>query len=94
MAFKIGASSLFTKRYLKVDSAGVEFMETAGLGGKRRFSFGQIGCILMSPDHKLSFQVGREVFSIPTKPYKQGHQETIKALVQSVRAAAPAPGPT
>lgn len=88
MALKITASSLFTKHYLAVDSGGVKFFESAGIGGARRFSFSQIECVLMSPDNKLSFQVGNEVFSIPTKPGNAKHQTVIETLLQEVRQSA------
>ncbi len=94
MALKIRANSLFVARSLTLDSAGVAFQETAAMGGTRRFAFGDIDCVLMSPDHVLSFQVGNEVFSIPTKPSNKKHQETISALVQCVRESAiQPPGP-
>lgn len=85
MSLKITNSSLFTKHYLIVDSGGVKFFESAGWGSARRFRFDQIECILMSPDHKLSFQVGNEVFSIQTKPDNAKHVEATDALLQEVR---------
>ena len=94
MALKIKANSLLMARSLTLDSAGVAFQETAALGRTRRFAFGEIDCVLMSPDHVLSFQVGKEVFSIPTKPNNKNHQETIATLVQCVRASVnQPPGP-
>ena len=93
MALKIKANSLFEARSLTLDSAGVAFQET-GIGGSRRFTFGEIKCILMSPDHVLSFQVGNEVFSVPTKPNNKKHQETIAAMMQYVRESTiQPPGP-
>jgi hypothetical protein len=94
MALKIKANSLFVACSLKLDSEGVAFQETAAVGGTRRFAFRDIDCVLMSPDHTLSFQVGDEVFSIPTKPDNKKHQEVIDALVQCVRKGAiQTPGP-
>ena len=84
MALIIRASSLFTKHYLKVAPWGVDYMETSGLGGRRKFTFGQIDCILMSPDNRLSFQVGQEVFIIQTNPNKPRHQQTIQEFTQAV----------
>ena len=84
MALKITNSSLFTKHYLAVDSGGVKFYDTS-FGGAKRFKFSQIECVLMSPDNKLSFQVGNQVFSIPTRPDDPGHQAVIDALLQEVR---------
>lgn len=87
MKYVIRANTLLTKRGLKVDSDGVTHVETSFFGGRRKFSFREIGCILLSSQHVLSFQAGHEVFSIPTNPGKRVHQETIQALVQGVRAA-------
>ena len=91
MALKINAGSLLENRYLVVESDGLKFCETALTGGKRHFRFHEIGCILLSPEHKLSFQVGREVFSIQTKPNDMKHQEVIAAFVSQVRQANGAP---
>ena len=88
MSLKIAASSLFTKRYLLVDSGGVKFYDGTGFSGARRFQFSQIECVLMSPDNKLSFQAGNEVFSIPTKPGNAKHQTVINTLLQEVRRTA------
>jgi hypothetical protein len=84
MALKISHNSLFSKHYLIVDSGGVKFYENS-FGGAKRFPFSRIECVLMSTDNKLSFQVGNEVFSIPTKPEDAGHQAVIEALLQEVR---------
>jgi hypothetical protein len=86
MALKINASSLVTNHYLKLDSNGVDFAETS-VGGSRHFFFRDISCILMSADSTLSFQVGKEVFSIPTKPGNEKHQTVIETLVSEVRRA-------
>ena len=98
MAFKIKANTAFTVRFLQVTSKGVVFQETAALGGKRRFTFDQIDAILMNPGNVLSFQVGNEVFSIPTRPDKKAHQAAIDELLQQVRhagqGAAEGPGST
>lgn len=88
MSLKISASTLITKHYLTVDSAGVNFMEAAGFSSVRRFAFSRIECVMMSADHKLSFQVGNEVFSIPTRPENAGHQAVINTLLQEVRRSA------
>lgn len=85
MALKISNSSLFSKHYLSVDSGGVRFYENAAFGGLKRFPFSQIECVLISSNHTLSFQVGKNVFSIPTKPDNAKHQEVINALLQEVR---------
>jgi hypothetical protein len=88
VALKINDSTSLEVRSLTVDSQGVRFRQTAFIGGRRRFRFNQIDCVLMSPTHVLSFQVGSEVFSVATKPQKRQHQETIEALLYHVRASA------
>jgi len=87
MALKINASSLITSHYLTVNSDGVKYFEGAVGISARSFRFGQIECVLMSPDHKLSFQVGQEVFTIPTKAEDAKHQQVISTLVQELRRA-------
>ncbi len=85
MSLKIAASSLITKHYLMVEAEGVKFCEIAAFGGPKRFPFSRIECVLISPDHKLSFQVGNEVFSIGTKPGNPKHLAVIDALLEGVR---------
>jgi hypothetical protein len=87
MSLKITNRSFLTSHFLSVDSGGVKFAGETALGAKR-FHFHQIDCILMAPDHKLSFQVGREVFTIPTKPDDPKHQNVITCLLQEVRRTA------
>ena len=94
MAYKIKANSAFVHRYLHVKSTGVVFRETAALGGTRRFRFDQIDAILMSPDHVLSFQVGNEVFSLPTRPGKKAHQAAIDELLRQVQPFTGVPATT
>lgn len=85
MTLKITARSLLTKHYLIVGSSGVKFYDGTGFSGAKRFPFNRIECVLMSADHKLSFQVGNEVFSIPTKPGNAKHEAVINMLLQEVR---------
>jgi hypothetical protein len=87
MALKITSSGLFTKTWLKVQSDGVKFCEAAVGSSKRHFRFSQIECILMSPDNKLSFQVGKEIFSIPINPANQKHQSVMATFVSEVQRA-------
>lgn len=86
MALKIKANDLVTARHLAVDSAGVEFRESMGIGGTRRFAFADIQCALLSTQGVLSFQVGNEVFKIATKKGDKDHQEVIDTLVKALRA--------
>lgn len=88
MSLKISANTFFLRRYLEIDSSGITFCETAALGGTRTFRFDQVDCVLMSNDNVLSFQVGQEVFSLPTKPRKRRHQEAIETFVREVKRAA------
>ncbi len=85
MALAILANDLLTKRYLEVNSDGVIYYEGAVTGSKRSFRFGQIESILMSPENRLSFQVGEEVFSIPVQPGIQNHDLVVATLVQEVK---------
>jgi hypothetical protein len=84
MALKIKASSFFIAHYLKLTERGVVFMETAAIGGKHKFDYGEIDLILLSPTNVLSFQVGGRVFSIPTRPDKPAHRQVIDELVKMV----------
>ena len=54
----------------------------------------QIDAILMSPDHVLSFQVGNEVFSLPTRPGKKAHQAAIDELLRQVQPFTGVPATT
>jgi hypothetical protein len=87
MTLKIKASNLVKHHYLVVKSDGVKFCETSFGGSVRRFRFHEIDCILLAPDHKLSFQVRQEVFTIPTKPADKKHQAVIATLVHEVKRA-------
>jgi hypothetical protein len=83
MSKKISHNKLFAKHYLSVEADCVEFYENAALG-TRRFAFKRIEYVVLSPDNKLSFQVGEEVFSIQTVPGDAGHQAAINALLLAV----------
>ena len=85
MRYTIRANTFMTNRYLKVKDSGIEFCETSTFGGVQRFRFDQIECILISPDHVLSFQVGKQVFSLPVQPKKKKHKETVKQLLAGVK---------
>lgn len=91
MALKIRANSAFVNRYLKVTDTEVIFAETAFIGGRRKFRYDQIDYMLLSPSNVLSFQVGREVFSIQANPAKPRHAQVI---LQMQRMAAGAQSPT
>jgi hypothetical protein len=83
MKAKLSASSLIKNHYLIVRDKGVKFCDLS----VRRFKFEEILCVLMSADNKLSFQVGLEVFSIPTKPNNPKHQKAIAALLEAVQGS-------
>jgi hypothetical protein len=87
MAMIIRASSFFTKRYLKLKDWGVDCMETAAVGGRKKYQFHEIDLILMSASNVLSLQVRNEIFSIQTKPHKAAHQEVIRQLIAAVAAS-------
>jgi hypothetical protein len=84
MSLKISSSTLMANHYLVVRSDGIQFCESS-FSRARDFRFSEVDCILMSSDHKLSFQVGKEVFSIPTDPNDQTHQTVIAAFVQEIQ---------
>lgn len=88
MGLKISASSLFQKHYLVVNAGGVKFFDNTSFFGSKRLLFSRIECVLMSPDHKLSFQYGNEVFTIQTRPENAKHQAVLQALLQGVQPAA------
>ena len=81
---KIDASNFFERLYLEVEADGIKFSQPKLTNNVRRFRFTEIECVLMSSEHKLSFQVGREVFSIPTK---ENHRKIVEDLVSKVRQA-------
>lgn len=85
MALKIHASSLFRRHYLIVDDRGVKFFDGTQFLGAKRYAFSQIDCVLMSPDHNLTFQSGNELCTIATKPTNAKHQAVIQALVERVQ---------
>lgn len=88
MALKIGANTFFTQRYLKVYDWGVKYVESAVFGGGRKFFWGQIDYLLMSPTDDLSFQAGNEVFTIPIKPKKFKHQQALKQMQDMLAGSA------
>ena len=81
MRWKIRANTFFTHRYLEVHDKGVTFVETAIVGGRRKFRFDQIDCVYMSPDNQLSLQIGTQIVSVPVNPNKRRHQQAVSALL-------------
>ena len=71
-------------RFLKVEEKGIVFCDTDFVGSKK-FRFDQIDFVLLSPKNVLSFQVGKEVFSLPIQPSKKEHQDTLTAFLQAVK---------
>lgn len=84
MALKIDASTLFSRHYLVLKRDGFRYLEPGMFLGARRFRFADIDCVLMSATHMLSFQAGREVFSIRTKPGHAKQQAAIAALLDGL----------
>ena len=84
MSFKINAGSLMASRYLKVEDKGIVFCNT-DLFGAKKFRYDQIDYIYLSPKSVLSFQVGKEVFSLPIEQTKQEHQQALAAFVEAVK---------
>lgn len=88
MSYTIDASNLLTRRYMRFDPTSVAICESTVASDERAIAYGQIDAILLSPDGMLSFQVGRNVFKIQTKPEDAGHQQAIRAFVEYVTKAA------
>lgn len=86
MALKINASTMLERCELRVDSQGVTFLQTVFGGAARRFAFGQIDAVLMSPGGELSLQVGLETFRIQTNPQRKNDAQVIATLVQQLQA--------
>lgn len=84
MSLNITNGSVLEKHCLSVDSDGVRFYNGALVPAKH-FRFNQIESVLLSANHTLSFQVGSEVFSIPTQPADADHKNVIDFLLQEVR---------
>lgn len=87
MAMRITTSGLFESSKLEVTATGVKFTTSSLFSEKKVFLFSQIECVLLSESGLLSFQVGREVFKIQTKPNKARHTEVIDALLAGIRAS-------
>jgi hypothetical protein len=85
MRHKIHANTLLETRCLIIEDASMRFRQSVGLGGERRFSYGEIDCVLMSPESVLSFQVGQEVFSLPLRLEKPKHQAALAAFLGQLR---------
>lgn len=94
MKLRINANETMKRRFLEVDGSGLTYCETLGFGGERKFGFHEIDLILLSEAHMLSFQVGREMFSIPTKPGDATHQALIASLLSGVEGSRYAPSGT
>lgn len=88
MALKIDSSTVQTKHVLTVRSDGVQFVEGVVGAPARSFRFSQIDCVLLSPGHRLSFQVDKEIFSIPTAPADSMHLDVIATFVSELKRSA------
>lgn len=88
MALKILNSTFVSRRWISLDSEGVEYGESAVGSTKRRFKFHEIDAVLLSAMGLFAFQVGSEVFSVETKKQDKKHQELMDNLVKAVRASA------
>lgn len=65
----------------------LQFQDGFLLTSKRTFTYGDISCVLLSPENVLSFQVKDEVFSIPLRRGKSAHEEGMQMLLANVRRA-------
>jgi hypothetical protein len=78
----IKVGGMLSSHFLEVTFMGVRYSDPTALRvGAKRSNFDKISCVLLSPAHVLSFQIEKEIFSIPTKPNEAKHQEAIAALV-------------
>jgi hypothetical protein len=93
MTHKIRHRSFADSRALEVTAEGVVFTEATPFSNKRKFSFGEILCVLLSPGQMLSFQVGSEVFSVPIEAGNQEHRAAINALLTGVNGSQTVPPP-
>jgi hypothetical protein len=93
MKYRINASTAFVRRYLQVDDKGMVYFETALFSKTRRFSFDQIDFILLNDAGLLSVQIGREVFSVPTKSKDKKHQEAVQMLIREAERTRPLAAP-
>jgi hypothetical protein len=84
VALKITSRSVAEYHSLEVRAEGVRFIHAMGFTKKHSFRFSQIACVLMSGSHKLSFQVGNEVFSIQTKPRSSKHRMVVDELLRKL----------
>ncbi len=87
MALQIRTSAFMGSHWLKLDSAGIELMEPAAWGGRKRLSFGEVDYVLLGSDHVLALQYGTNVFTIKTRPDKMEHRQVIQTLLHYVSAA-------
>lgn len=86
----IKAPGMFSGHYLEITFMGVQYNDPEALRiGIKRCNFDKISCVLLSPTHDLSFQVGKDLFRIPTKPNDPKHQEAIAALLAGLNRNLP-----
>jgi hypothetical protein len=95
MSHVIKAGGTFSTHSLEVSFLGVRFQEPDTQSYQaRRIGFSEIDCVLLSPSHRLSLQVGKDVLEIPTKADDAGHTAAIDALIDGLqRSVAGTPPP-
>lgn len=86
MAIRIVADSAFEARRATLDQKGLHY-QGGPLGLTRHFAFADIVCVLRAADGSVSWQVGKEVFSLPLKAGNPQHDQFVTTLVQEVRRA-------
>ena len=85
MSLKISKSNWFEKSFLIVDKKGIKAYASAISASTRRIRFDQVDCVLMSPEHKLSLQMGQDIFTIQTDAGSEKHKAVIDALLAGVQ---------
>lgn len=52
--------------------------------GGRTISYRDVNCVLVSPSHELTLQIGKHLFSIPIGPANPEHQKALSALLEAL----------
>ncbi|MEO7413455.1 MAG: hypothetical protein ABIZ81_08860 [Opitutaceae bacterium] len=82
----ITTGGMLSSHYLEVTFMGVRYSGAQASGtAVKRCNFEKITGVLLSPAHELSFQIGKEIFRIPTKPDDPKHQAAIAALIAGLQ---------
>jgi hypothetical protein len=81
---RINASSLTARHTLELRPDGVTYVSGMTAAGSKFFRFEQIDAILRGAQ-SLSFQVGRDTYSIPIKPTDPEHRTFAARFASEVK---------